>query len=108
MALIFPIAGQVQPTRMRWRRDDHVSEADKSHCNRPERPGPVDRRRRELPVAVERRGRRQARTTPRPLEAKFVAQVIAQAYGLNQPNPSAARGYAQAKSEDRAQRDITV
>jgi hypothetical protein len=103
MTTISLIAGQVQPTRMRWRRDDQVASASKSNSSPFEtrRGASVDRRHRNVAVAVDRRGRRQvAASTPRPMEAKFVAQVIAQAYGLNQ-NPTAAQSYARsAQAED--------
>jgi hypothetical protein len=108
MTLISPIAGHVSTARLRWRKDDHVISSTKTETPPFEtrRGGQLDRRRRDLPVAQDRRGRRQSVTTPRPMEAKFVAQVIAQAYGLNHPSPSAARDYGR-KSEELTQH-VTV
>jgi hypothetical protein len=108
MTPISLIAGHVQPTRVRWRRDDHVGAADKSNSSPFEaRRAAIDRRHRHVPVAVDRRGRRQGTTTPQPLEAKFVAQVIAQAYGLNQ-NPTAAQTYARCNNAEDLTHQVTV
>jgi hypothetical protein len=109
MTMISPIAGHVSTARMRWRKDDHVASSTKTETPPFEtrRGGAVDRRRRDVPVAQDRRGRRQSVTAPRPMEAKFVTQVIAQAYGLNQPNASAARTYG-AKSKELTQQVAVI
>jgi hypothetical protein len=108
MTPISLIAGQVQPTRLRWRRDDHVASAERSNSSpRETRRAAVERRHRHLPVAVDRRGRRQTTATPQPMEAKFVAQVIAQAYGLQQ-NPVVPQAYARRSQSGDTTHQVTV
>lgn len=65
-----------------------------------------ERRRREQPVAIERRRSRQQRAVRRAMDAPFVAQVIAQAFGFDQPAAPAAASYAPRAAQEESQVEI--
>ena len=107
MALLSPISGQPQPSGTKFRRTDRVEAAVQSGATRADiRPQSADRRRRNLAVAFDRRGARRARTTAPALEATFVAQVIAQAFGFDQKPQDSIQAYARVKTASVAHHDV--
>lgn len=81
MTVVSPITAQLAT-----RRTDRVAATVKSQGTRTDLPTATgERRRREQPVAIERRRSRQQRAVRRAMDAPFVAQVIAQAFGFDKP-----------------------